>query len=272
MRPTLLSLLLLSGLLANAQDPVRIADVAALDRAPDVRDGKGLDVGLAAAGVPQAKQDALFGYGDRALWPTGLASDSARAANTPVIRNYLGRRICTYFQDSVPMAVVELAAKENVHMPEELRPATDLYVLLPESALEQDAPQRPAPSKGPRWSGLPTARITKPDELYATYDLADDSAAQAAMTRYGMSGPEIKAVVYRSQQSNWPEGIDTYEERAQHLKEFKKYKALVAAQWAGKVLLIVPAEQNRQLPTRIRPCMDLYFVYAQSGVQVSGRK
>ncbi|HEX2616577.1 MAG TPA: hypothetical protein VHL57_03490 [Flavobacteriales bacterium] len=271
MRAISLPLLLITSVL-SAQTTVHIAVPAALDHAPDVRDGKGLATGLAAAGVPQDRQDKLYGYGDHALWPAGLATDSARAANAAAIGNYNCARVCTYLQDSLEMTVLELPSKENIHMPEDLRPAVDLYLLLPSSALAEEVVQRPTPSPGPRWGGLPSARITKPDELYATYDIASDSVARAALARYGMSDPEIDAVVFRSQERNWPEGIDTYEERIDRLKDFKRYKALVGARWDDKVLLIVPAAQNKQLPTRMRPCMDMYFVYAATAVKESGRR
>ncbi|MFT3885292.1 MAG: hypothetical protein QM724_07640 [Flavobacteriales bacterium] len=272
MRTFVLPLALSCVPIVFAQRPLHLAVPDALEQAPDVREGKGLATGLAAAGVPQQKQDKLYGYGDRALWPIGISTDSARAANASRIANYRFSKVCSYLQDSVPMAVVELALKNNIHMPEDLLPVTDLYLLLPENALAEEAAQRPAPSKGPRWNGLPAARITKPDEIYATYDIAADSVARAALVRYGMSDPEIDAVVYRSQERNWPEGIDTFEERCAHIKDFKKYKALVGARWDDKVLLIVPATENKKLPTRLRPYVDMYFVYAGSAIQENGRK
>ena len=131
---------------------------------------------------------------------------------------------------------------------------------------------RPEISRGPKWKRLPSAKILKPEQLYATYDLSTDSLALAAMARRGMSPAEIDAVVFRSTDRNWPDGIDTFDERQKLLPKFSKYKAFVGAKWDDKVLLIIPVEKNKKQPVLMRPYVDLYFVYDKSAVQIKEKK
>lgn len=253
-----------------AQPHVKIIDPAVLDAAPDVRKAKGAQAGLQASGITREQEELVLKYGDRAYWPIGIRNDSARAANAPYVRNYACFRVCTYLQDSTPMAVLMVPARENIHMPEEMRPLADFYLVAPERALTAANTGKPRPeiSRGPRWKDRPQARILKPDDLYATYDLAHDSTGLAALRQRGMGQPEIDAVVFRSHERNWPDGIDDFENRYPRIQDFRKYKAYLGAAWGDKVLLIVPVEKNRGLPVAMRPFVDLYFVYAASAVQV----
>ena len=88
------------------------------------------------------------------------------------------------------------------------------------------------------------------------------------MRSRGLSRSEIDAVVFRSIDRNWPDGIDTFEERQKFVSHFVKYKAYFAARWDDKVLLIIPVEKNRKQPVLMRPYVDLYFVYNASAVEV----
>ena len=172
------------------------------------------------------------------------------------------------------MAMVMVPAKENIHMPQGMRPLADFYLILPERALRTVAPPKPRPtiSRGPEWRRRPKVKITKPDDLYATYDLATDSAGLQALAKSGMSRAEIDAVVFRSTERNWPDGIDSFEKRYPMLAKFSKYRAYLGARWDDKVLVIVPVAKNHRMPVLMRPFVDLYFVYASSAVEVRGKK
>jgi hypothetical protein len=133
-------------------------------------------------------------------------------------------------------------------MPEDLRPIADLYLVVPAQATEEVQPPMPRPtiSRGPRWKNRPEVKILQPGELYATYDLATDQEALAAMAERGMSQPEIDAVIFRSHERNWPEGIDQFDERFPRLDQFKKFKTYLGAKWSDKVLLIVPRGEEQE--------------------------
>ncbi|MBP8824597.1 MAG: hypothetical protein KBH07_13225 [Flavobacteriales bacterium] len=260
-------LALLNGM--YAQQEVKITSARALDQAPEARNVPGLPDTLRAAGLAEQELAAVIENGDHADWPDFLRQDSLRAAHAPSVANYVGFRVCRFMQDSLAHAVVRIPAKNNIHMPEGLRPTADLYLVLPDTALAlMDGRQKhPALSRGPRWDNRPKAKIIKADDVYGTYDLSADSTAMTAMSRSGMSKPEIDAVVFRSTERNWPEGIDNFHKRTPLMGEFPKYSAYLGASWADKVLLIVPVEKNKDLPVAMRPYMDLYFVYNASAVK-----
>lgn len=273
MRRLLLLLALgpVSGLFAQQQ--VRIKDAAALEHAQDVRKLKGVQEALFAAGLSKEEIGTVLDFGNKRDWPEGIRSDTARARNAPYVVNYAAFRICNFMLDSAEQAVVMVPARSNIHMPEGMRPLGDFYLVLPEEALmAAEKPEvRPAVSRGPSWSNLPKAKITKPDDLYGAYDLSADSIGLKALEHAGMSQAEIDAVVFRSFERNWPDGIDNLQARATLLKKFPKYRAFLGAKWADKVLLIVPAAKNRRMPAAMRPYLDLYFVYKQEGVKVKGK-
>jgi hypothetical protein len=93
-----------------------------------------------------------------------------------------------------------------------------------------------------------------------------------ALRKRGMSQAEIDAVVFRNHERNWPDGIDSFEERYPRLTDFKKYKCFQGAKWDDKILLIVPVEKNKKMPALMRPYVDLYFIYATSAVEVKEKK
>ncbi|MBX2972364.1 MAG: hypothetical protein KF797_04620 [Flavobacteriales bacterium] len=267
-------LLFIAGNLVTAQDAVVIADIAQLVRKPDLAQDAAVLFGMQAAGVAEERAQQVLTLGRADKLPEGLRTDSALAANAAAVRNYNAHRVCTYADEHGPKVLVQVPVAENYHMPEELRSREDIYLVLPEAAVTtavMDA-QRPKPSKGPSWRRMREARITTPDALYATYDLGTDSTALAELASNGMSRAEIDAVIFRSHERNWPEGIDAFERRYPRLKHFRRYKAYQAATWDDKVLLVIPVEPNKRQPTGLRPHLDIYMVYAKGAVDVKGRK
>lgn len=271
---TSLGLFIGSCIMVSAQDAVRITDIAQLVRKPDLAQDQAVRSGMQAAGVAEERAERVLALGKATNLPSGLSTDSALAANAAAVRNYNAHKVCTYADEAGPNVLVQVPAAENYHMPEDLRSGEDIYLVLPEAALEMaltDA-QRPKPSKGPDWKRMKEARITTPDGVYATYELGADSTLIAELAGHGMSQPEIDAVVFRSHERNWPEGIDSFERRYPKLKDFKKYKAYQAASWDDKVLLVIPVEMNKRQSIGMRPHLDIYMVYAKSAVEVKAKK
>jgi hypothetical protein len=256
------------------QQQMKITDATVFDKPLSLRKSDAAELAMGRDGLSEEQKALVFKYGEPESWPSGLRNDSARKANQPYIQNYACFRVAEYSENEVPVFILMVAAKENVHMPEDLRPLADFYILVPQTAAEpvNTGKPRPAISRGPRWKNLATAKIIKPDDLYATYEIGKDSVAMATMERRGMSPPEIDAVVFRSTERNWPEGIDSFEERFPQLEKFKKYKCYVGAKWDDKILLIVPVEKNKKMPLTMRPYVDLYFVYNKSAVQTKEKK
>ncbi len=272
--PTLLFLLPIALFAAAQQQQVKIADPGVLNNPQPVRKSRGAEAALQAAGVTAEQMAQVLGYGDSENWPEGIKNDSLRAENQAYIQNYVCFRIASYPEDSLTKTILMVPARENIHMPEAMRPLSDLYLLVPERGIADvnSSKQRPEISRGPKWKNLATAKILKPEELYATFDMGRDSVALKALQDRGMSQAEIDAVVFRSTDRNWPDGIDSFEERQKLLPKFTKYKAYLGAKWDDKVMLIVPVEKNKKQPILMRPFVDLYFVYNVSAVEVKAKK
>lgn len=274
MRSLLLALSLAFVSSLFAQQEVKIIDTTVLTYAPNVRKDKAAQEAMRSAGLSEEETALILQYGDRDQWPEGIRTDTARATNAPYVQNYVGFRLCDFQEDTSRMSLVMIPAKSNIHMPEGMRPLADFYLVLPERGLENVEAQKPRPtiSRGPQWNKHAKVKIIKPDQLYAAYELAKDTVGQRAMYKAGMSRPEIDAVIFRSTERNWPDGIDSFEKRYPMLEKFKKYRAYLGARWDDKLLLIVPVEKNRRMPVLMRPFVDLYFIYSATGVEVRGKK
>ncbi len=268
-----LTLLSLAPLL-RAQQQVRITDAFALASAPEVRKDKAAVEALRTGDFSNEEIIQVLQYGEKEQWPAGIRTQTAMAANQAYVINYTGFRLCSFKEDTTMMALVMIPAASNVHMPEDMRPLADFYLVLPERAIQNNVSHRarPAISRGPRWKNSAKVKIVKPDDLYAAYDLAADSAGLEALARRGMSVPEIDAVIFRSTERNWPDGMDNFSDRLHLLPKFAKYHAYLGAQWDDKVLLIIPVEKNKRMPVTMRPFVDLYFVYKASAVNISRKK
>lgn len=271
--PTLfLSLFLLVP--AFAQQQVKISDARVLDNPQSVRKSRGAEAALQAVGVTAEQMTQVLTYGDTDHWPEGIKVDSMRLRNQPYIQNYACFRVASYPEDSVLKTIIMVPARENIHMPEAMRPLSDFYLLVPNTSITDvnTGKLRPEISRGPKWKNLAQAKIVRPEDLYATYDIGRDSVALKALSDRGLSQAEIDAVIFRSTDRNWPDGIDSFEERQKLLPKFTKYKAFLGAKWEDKVLLIVPVEKNKKQPILMRPFVDLYFVYNASAVEVKAKK
>lgn len=276
---SLLPLSLLSALTVNAwgQQQVRLTDPSALVLNPDPANDPGIRSGFQAAGVGDELQTRITAFSASHLWPSGLLTDSARKANTEAIGNLFALHVCDYPTAHGPISILELPMANNYHMNEELRAKSDVFLFVRQSGWEAVEPVDVVekPSRGPAWQRMKRAKILKPEEVYATYDLARDPDAMALMERKGFSKAEMQAVLFRSHERNWPDAISQFESRYPTLPEIKRYKAYAAGSWGDKVLVVIPADENRNMREQLRPPMDIYMVFAGNAVSVSegkGRK
>ena len=261
------------ALLATAQTSVRMVDPTALVLNPDLGNDRAAQSGMQAAGLDPALLQKAGQLGDPTRWPAGLLTDSARMANKAALRNYTAYLICEYAADDGARSIVSVPAMGNYHMPDDLRANEDFYLVLRTGGTEtiEATVMKPPASKGPAWKNLRPTKIHVPDQVFATYDLSDDPEALAVLEKQGLSKPEIDAVVFRAHERNWPDGIDSFDERFPKLATFKKYKAYRLAQWADKVLIVIPAEANKKAPTGGRPVLDIYMVYNAVAVVVKDK-
>lgn len=259
---------------AFAQNPARILDPSAIVLQPDLARDAAAQAGMLAAGLNPGVMEQAARLSEPSAWPVGLRTDSARAANKAFVQNYAAYLVCSYATSEGALSIISVPSAFNHHMPEELRPTADFYLVMrPEGyMMMDDAVQKEPPSKGPSWRNLPKAKILKADGVYATYSIDDVPAAMESLDKQGLSKAEIEAVVFRSHERNWPEGIESFEKRYPKLPQVKKYKAFRLAQWEDKVLLVIPAEINKKAAVGLRPYLDIYMVFDASAVKVSEKK
>ena len=268
-RSNISSILLLSVGATFAQQQVRINDATAILGHVNISHTPHAIAAMEAAGVDERTIAAAGQFGDPAIWPEVWRSDSARAGQQHILANATAYSICAYAVNEQPLTIIHVPTVENFHLPDAIRAKSDMYMLIRTEALGPVAiAEVQGPSEGPDWRSMPKARITAPAQLYATYDLAQDPDAIQVLKEQGMSQAEIDAVIFRSHERNWPEGIDDLSERLPKLDQFKKFQAYVAARWNDKVLVVIPAELNKKLPASLRPYMDIYMVYTGPAVAV----
>lgn len=256
---------------AAGQTNISIVDPSALELVPDLLNDRAAQAGMQAAGINPEMMGTITSLSDPSRWPVGLRTDSARAANQGAFRNFNAFLVCAYSTDFGTRTIISIPMDGNHHMPDDLRAATDLYFVMRPGGTETVELAKAPPSKGPSWSNLPEARITNPEDVFATYDLASDPEALKALEKQGLSKPEVEAVIFRSHERNWPEGIDSFDKRYPKLMSFKKFKARRLAQWGDKELVVVPAETNKKAPGNMRPVLDIYMVFNATAVQVKAK-
>ncbi len=273
MKPLSLFSLVFSVALANAQTGVRITDPSLIIATPELGNDAA-KAGMQAAGLATDVIENADRMSALGRLPVGLRTDSARTVNKAALRNYQAQLLCEYPTDAGLVTLITVPTVANYHMPDDLRAAEDFILAVKAGGTEpvEATAQRTTPSKGPGWKRMRPARITKPDDVFATYRLGEDAEAISELEKQGMSKAEIEAVIFRSQERNWPDGIDSFNERYPRLNHFKKYKAYEAIRWADKVLVVIPVEQNKKAPTGLRPYLDIYMVFAANAVEVKEKK
>ncbi len=273
-RLLLLALGIALGIAAHAQNAVRINDPSAIVLQPDLERDPAAQAGMKAAGLSASVMQAATRLSTASAWPAGLRTDSARMKNKAAVANYAAYVVCSYATDEGALSILSVPAANNHHMPEDLRSPSDFYLVLRPAGftiLDDNLTKEP-PSKGPSWRNLKAARILKPDGVYATFDLGDVPEALDALDKQGLSKAEVEAVVFRSHERNWPDGIDSFEKRYPKLNQLKKYKAFRLARWDDKVLLVIPSELNKKAAAGLRPYLDIYMVFDSGAVQVKEKK
>ncbi len=268
-RSFLLFILVPSVTAVLAQHTVRINEATGVIARGSLAGTPHAVAGMKAAGIEPGVIEAACKFSDPASWPAGWQSDSARVANQHILVNAKAYELCNYAVNDQPLAIIHVPAIENFHMPDGMRGTQDMYMLVKADAIAHVQQVEVArPSEGPNWRSMPKARITAPAQVYSTYDLGRDNEAIAVLREQGMSQAEIDAVIFRSHERNWPDGISELGERVPKHEQFKKFQAHIAARWGDKVLLVIPAELNRKLPPSLRPYMDIYMVYTSPAVAV----
>lgn len=111
---------------------------------------------------------------------------------------------------------------------------------------------------------LPEVTIADIGDLYASYTLtAQEEQQLAAQIRDAALMQEIKVF---SQETNWPEAINTLNKRLAVRRMLTSYTYYKLAVVGTRTLVVVPADKNRDLPAAFIPQTNMYMFFNSRSV------
>jgi hypothetical protein len=209
---------------------------------------------LRGQGLSQTKIDDIASYSEETNWPYGINTLDERTS----IRHKFRQYNCYQIGNFDGKVVLEVPYDKNQHMDAGMRPTRTIYFIVGKVGIK--------PASFYYKEGLPKISITDPGELYSTIDLGASSTAMAAMRSAGMSEPLIQEVLANSTESSWPEGLNTLDERLSARDNIKSFNAYQIAYYDEKVILLIPKEGNRHVPSTMLPNTDMYMVLGTEGL------
>lgn len=108
------------------------------------------------------------------------------------------------------------------------------------------------------------AYIVKPGSMYTTYKFSPEDEDKII----GVVGnDEFNRIDANCRETAWPDGISNLTAFFDNEQEIKDYTVYFVCRFAdNKVLLRVPAGENKLMPSRMRPDNTIYFIIGEDGV------
>lgn len=263
------------GAASNPGDPCRftylplVADAAQLLK----------DKPLWSAGMKKKKVKQVLAQGVETAWPKGLSNSNEREANKFNIKKLVCYRLAEYTNaDGGKFSLLVIPAASNQHMPAELRPVKDIYMLLRSWSLSpgrvydlsiDGAPLRYY-SPDEFYPGISKhCRIIDRGEMYSSIKLKEFEGWQQYFEPW-----EIDLVAEYCLDDNWPWRISTLGNRQKYADYFKYYNAYAVGKFSmgntTAYILHIPVYDNEHMPEGLAPLDDdIYFVIGESGVDLS---
>jgi hypothetical protein len=267
MKQLLLLLCLVLPFSSIALNPIEIINPEALIHAKSAREHRSIWRSLKNSDFSKEQLKMIEWYGKQELRPPHL-QERIHEEDRPYFSKMNALEVLT---DSIEgISLIMIPAPENLHLPKEIRPLADLYMVMPTNAFTTGAhwPRLPSVedlSNGPAIDGLSRMKINDPAAVYGRIDLRSDKDIESMLHKI-MGYRAVDHVQVRCNESGWPSGMNTLAERDQLGDEIKKYKAYALTQWDDKILLIVPAAKNKHINRRARPMADIYLVIDSKGI------
>jgi hypothetical protein len=114
------------------------------------------------------------------------------------------------------------------------------------------------------------ATIVDPGSLFSTYDFTEDIGMLKPAAKLQGAGKILTDITIYSQESSWPEGLNSLDSRLANREEFFKYTVYKIVSTADYCILVVPAAENRNLDAKFKPTRDIYFIMETVGVDFEG--
>lgn len=104
--------------------------------------------------------------------------------------------------------------------------------------------------------------------MYSTFNLLTESKAAYLKGYWGNT--DFEYVAKYCKEENWPSGISSLSARDKVRAQMNNYKAYRIAEFDGKCILKIPADENKFMPYDMRPAQDIFFVINTTDVTVGG--
>lgn len=111
---------------------------------------------------------------------------------------------------------------------------------------------------------LKAVHITDSGELYSTFNLEGDEDAKAELRKV-VSAYELTNIIKYSVEDNWPSGIATLSARDENRPKIALYHTYLLGTFDSKGVLVIPADENKHMPSNMLPSRDIYFIMGNSG-------
>lgn len=281
------TLILLSGLLpvviqaqkkgapANPGEPCRLTYLPVVaDQAQFLNEKP-----LWSAGMKKKKVKQVLAQGVETAWPKGLSNSNEREANKFNIKKLVCYRLTEYTNaDGGKFSLLVIPAASNQHMPAELRPLKDIYLLVRSWCVQagriydQNIDGTPLRYYSPDefYPGISKhCRIIDRGELYSSISLKDIEGWQQYFEAW-----ETDLVAEFCLEDNWPRLISTLENRQKYADYFKYYNAYAVGKFSmgnsTAYILHIAVYDNEHMPEGLAPQEDdIYFVIGESGLDFS---
>lgn len=209
-------------------------------------------------------------------WPSGISSYAMREK----VRAELKQYVCYQIGESDDKWILRVPAAENSFQPYNMRPTRDIYFVVRKTDVElsgspintltgytSTTSTASTPSSS-YYTKAYLAKINATGGMYSTFSL--ETETKAAYLKGYWGDTDFEDVTKYCREENWPTGISTLSERDKVRSQMNNYKAYRIAEFDGKAILKIPADENKFMPYNMRPSRDIFFVINTTDITVAG--
>lgn len=106
--------------------------------------------------------------------------------------------------------------------------------------------------------------ITDLGEMYSTYNITETEKSE--VSRQLNDKTLITEIVRYSKENQWPDAVNTLDERLENRAVMMKYHFYKVASFGSKTIVVVPQEKNKHMPAAYIPQTPMYIIFSSSVV------
>lgn len=107
-------------------------------------------------------------------------------------------------------------------------------------------------------------RITDLGEMYSTYNITETEKTEIKQQLKDKN--LILEIVRYSKENQWPDAVNTLDERLDNRSVMMKYNFFKVASFGNKTIVAVPQEKNKHMPAAYIPQGPMYIIFASKVV------